>query len=536
MSEERDRQIRNFISQLVLLDERSDDLLSQEELGEIVLELGYDEADLERLERTAQAHRTRGKNYAEVGELELAAREYAMALAMEPQDIPTQVEYARALYNLYKIERDDDDLKLARKLTKQCVSQDPEFRPAYELMGEMRRFTQPTPKRGAARRPSEDREGWGGQEEPALAAPQPKPAPVALRPAPAPTQVLPEEGALVAPDTAGEPAAKKPRPTTLPAKVTEPAAPSRELIAGEDAWADGTPRAAQDSKKSLVVAAAILGPLFLIVLFVLTISVSNRSSGFQDSDRSGFSRAQTAFQKRAELPYQLTAPEGVNLSVTLAAVPREDRQILRAFDLKNASYNRALKDLMVRVVLFDEDDRPFKTLRYPTPAAEGEEQDAAPLIRPGDTVRVGYPAGEYPEVWAAQRAQIIVDQAEPLVYESGEQDRKIPVRSRLGDRHVGDLFELWEREFKLPAEGEYPDDARLVVQPEFSIRQPRAGWDGESALRFNFFDRDGMQISSTLIKPLSDLPGLEFSRSTRPFRPTFELKGATRSYEVRLAQ
>lgn len=137
MSRDRDRQIRNYISQLVLLEEADENWLSQEDLKEVVLELGYDESDLERLEQTAAAHRTRGENYKKIGELDAAANEYAMALAMEPQDLQSQISYAETLFERFKQRQDPEDRALAERLARQCAEQDPNFSPAYQLLQEM---------------------------------------------------------------------------------------------------------------------------------------------------------------------------------------------------------------------------------------------------------------------------------------------------------------------------------------------------------------------------------------------------------------
>lgn len=137
MRDDRDQQIRRFVSQMIVLDEAQKTQLSRQELREIVLELGYDSEDLERLERTARAHALRASNFAKVDQFDLAAKEYAMALALEPTDISLQIDYATVLFERHKRTADPEDYALAWKLATQCVQQDPDFQPAYQLMQRM---------------------------------------------------------------------------------------------------------------------------------------------------------------------------------------------------------------------------------------------------------------------------------------------------------------------------------------------------------------------------------------------------------------
>lgn len=533
MSEERDRQIRNFISQLVLLDEEPDDLLSQQELREIVLELGYDESDLERLERTAKAHRTRADNYRQIGRLNRAASEYSVALAMEPEDIPTQCAYAEVLFERHKAEGDPQDLKLALRLAEQCVEIEPGFNPAYQLMGEIKRFKAP----------------------PAAPPTQAAPEPLRSYPAPKPSRV--EPAAQPAPPQAAEPEAA----------VAEAGWEHEEPVEG---GLDG------HDKIGIAVAIFILG----FVLPVTGILVYRAETGKSSASYLKKLDAQEARKRRLEeearrnepqMPYTIEAPDGMDLEVYTGIYTAGKNQ--RVFDITNASQDVQWEELKLRVLLYDADDEPYMALRYPSTEVEedfyrleeitddelrqrelgaknSEEEEgndaapdpdqpppaATPTILPGDTIRVHYPPDFTVETWEAARAQIIVEHVALEAYtgEGAEEEtieilhdepyRRTPLRQ----------LAVVERKFDLPSDGEYADDERIWVQPEFALvrgAHPDAEYR-QPAFRFDFFDADRVHIQSIIYQPFSVFNELDYLESTRPFRPTFHIKSTTRSYKI----
>lgn len=500
MTQERDRQIRNFISQLVLLEEADEHLLSPDELREIVLELGYDESDLERLEQTAQAHRIRGQNYTQVGALNRAAKEYAMALALEPQHLGTQHKYAQALFELYKSERDKDNLKLAGRLAEQCVARDPEFQPAYQLIGDIKKLSSPAPQ------------------------------PPADPPAPRSTERI----------TKSPPAEPKP----VAASPAEDSAAQGQGASSRSESPASSPERPRTDAVTWVTMLVTIFAVFPIVFFATCNQNSRQSSANQQYSR----RTKAAFERRLKIPFELEAPEGVKVRAKIVGEPYYKKGV-RAFDLINVHQHHALVGLKARVILYNEDDQEVMTLHYPAqperdaqPAAQkGASRDeqaplAPPTLRPADVVRVDYPFKDRGAVWSASRAEIVIDRAQTIKFEGPTHDRRLDVKIGKSNTMRGAFLEVWERQFELPGDGDFEDDTQILVEPEFSIRRFTAHQLVKPQLRFDFYDGDGVPISSTKLFPLGELEELDFKSSTRPFRARMWIKGATRSYRVVLVE
>lgn len=141
-----DRILQDYIARLLSVQDTRDALLDESDLQAAARDLGLSERDLARAESIAEAHRQRGKNFAQHNAWDEAIAEYRQAMVLDPFDVPLLHELAVAHASRYEETHDPADREAAYTYAQRCTQLDPKHTPSFALISALSK----TPQTGAA--------------------------------------------------------------------------------------------------------------------------------------------------------------------------------------------------------------------------------------------------------------------------------------------------------------------------------------------------------------------------------------------------
>lgn len=138
MAEEKDPLAGYVKTLLELRDREPEHPMDEASLKEIARDLGLDEGDWTRLEKTFARHSRIGSGFARLGNWADAAKEFEQALRLKPGDTETQYRLAEALEGRWKQAENPADRERAEELARSVLNADPGHEGALRLVGELR--------------------------------------------------------------------------------------------------------------------------------------------------------------------------------------------------------------------------------------------------------------------------------------------------------------------------------------------------------------------------------------------------------------
>jgi hypothetical protein len=145
MAEEKDPLAGYVKTLLELRDREPEHPMDDASLKKIARDLGLDEGDWARLEKTFNRHMRIGSGFARLGNWADAAAEYEQALKLKPGDTETQYRLAEALAGRWKQGGDPADRERAEVLARSALNANPGHEGALRLVGEVRTPTAERP-------------------------------------------------------------------------------------------------------------------------------------------------------------------------------------------------------------------------------------------------------------------------------------------------------------------------------------------------------------------------------------------------------
>lgn len=140
MAFDEDNILQDYIARLLTMQDERDEWLEEEDLKTTALELGLSEADLQRIEKTIEAHQQRGLNFIEHASWDEAVNELKQAMALSPLDVSLIHGLARAHLGRWKATGNAEDQEAAERYTRRCIQLDPDHKASYELLQDMKRI------------------------------------------------------------------------------------------------------------------------------------------------------------------------------------------------------------------------------------------------------------------------------------------------------------------------------------------------------------------------------------------------------------
>lgn len=131
--------LQDYLARLMTMQDQREDWLEEADLKAAAQDLGLSDADLERLDAATEAHRTRGRSFADRGLWDEAVEEYRQAATLNPFDAEATHELARAHLGRWHATGDALDRDAADRYAHRTLQLDPEHAGAYEVLQELKR-------------------------------------------------------------------------------------------------------------------------------------------------------------------------------------------------------------------------------------------------------------------------------------------------------------------------------------------------------------------------------------------------------------
>ncbi len=131
--------LQDYLTRLMTMQDQREDWLEEADLKTAAQDLGLSDADLERLAATTEAHRTRGRSFAERGLWDEAVEEYRQAATLNPFDASATHELTQAYLGRWHITGDTLDHTAAERYAHRTLQLDPEHAASYEVIKELKR-------------------------------------------------------------------------------------------------------------------------------------------------------------------------------------------------------------------------------------------------------------------------------------------------------------------------------------------------------------------------------------------------------------
>ncbi len=131
--------LQDYIARLLSTQDERDEWLSEDDLKTVARDLGLSDDDLERLAATTEAHRTRGRSFAERGLWDEAVEEYSQAATLNPFDAAATHELTQAYLGRWHTTGDALDHAAAERYAHRTLQLDAEHAASYEIIKELKR-------------------------------------------------------------------------------------------------------------------------------------------------------------------------------------------------------------------------------------------------------------------------------------------------------------------------------------------------------------------------------------------------------------
>ena len=131
--------LQDYLARLMTMQDQRQDWLEEADLKAAAQDLGLSEKDLERLDATTEAHRTRGRSFIERGLWDEAVDAYNQAATLNPFDAEAVHELARAYLGRWRFTGDQADHAAAERYAHRTLQLDPEHSASYEVLQELKR-------------------------------------------------------------------------------------------------------------------------------------------------------------------------------------------------------------------------------------------------------------------------------------------------------------------------------------------------------------------------------------------------------------
>ena len=131
--------LQDYLARLMTMQDQRQDWLEEADLKTAAQDLGLTDEDLERLSAATEAHRTRGRSFAERGLWDEAVEAYNQAATLNPFDAEAAHELARAYLGRWRVTGDAADHAAAERYAHRTLQLDPEHSASYEVLKELKR-------------------------------------------------------------------------------------------------------------------------------------------------------------------------------------------------------------------------------------------------------------------------------------------------------------------------------------------------------------------------------------------------------------
>ena len=131
--------LQDYLARLMTMQDQRQDWLEEADLKMAAQDLGLSDDDLERLAATTEAHRTRGRSFADRGLWDEAVEEYRQAATLNPFDPSATHELAQAYLGRWHKTGNPLDHDTAERYAHRTLQLDPEHAASYEVLKELKR-------------------------------------------------------------------------------------------------------------------------------------------------------------------------------------------------------------------------------------------------------------------------------------------------------------------------------------------------------------------------------------------------------------
>lgn len=131
--------LQDYLAHLMTMQDQREDWLEEADLKSAAQDLGLSDQDLERLAATTEAHRTRGRSFAERNLWDEAVDAFRQAAMLSPFDPATVHELAAAYLGKWRVTGDEADRAAAKRYAHRTLQLDPEHQASYTLLQELKR-------------------------------------------------------------------------------------------------------------------------------------------------------------------------------------------------------------------------------------------------------------------------------------------------------------------------------------------------------------------------------------------------------------
>ena len=131
--------LQDYLARLMTMQDQREDWLEEADLKTAAQDLGLSDDDLERLVTTTEAHRTRGRSFAERGLWDEAVVEYRQAATLNPFDAEATHELTQAYLGRWQTTGETLDHDAAERYAHRTLQLAPEHAASYEIIKELKR-------------------------------------------------------------------------------------------------------------------------------------------------------------------------------------------------------------------------------------------------------------------------------------------------------------------------------------------------------------------------------------------------------------
>lgn len=131
--------LEDYLTRLMTLQDQREDWLEKTDLDDAARDLGLTGEDLDRLKAATDAHRTRGRSFAERELWDEAVEEFRQAAALQPFEASLTHHLASAYLGRWRYTGEDQDRADAERYAHRTLQLDPEHTASYEVLQELKR-------------------------------------------------------------------------------------------------------------------------------------------------------------------------------------------------------------------------------------------------------------------------------------------------------------------------------------------------------------------------------------------------------------
>lgn len=132
--------LKAYVARLEALREKKSQSVTDQDVREIMRELGWSKAEMDALDSQIHDHVQRGENFAAHGLWDNAVKEFNDAVLLAPTRLPAIAGLANAHFSRFETSKAPVDLERAEKACRRCLELDASHHGSYALLAEIDRL------------------------------------------------------------------------------------------------------------------------------------------------------------------------------------------------------------------------------------------------------------------------------------------------------------------------------------------------------------------------------------------------------------